>query len=278
MDPEPTFTHELTEAVRAHYDRVSPLYHRFWGEHIHHGYWQNGESVSEAQRRLIEKMAEVANVGRGARVLDVGCGLGGSSLWLARNLGCSVEGLTISPVQQAIASRRAKKMGISDAVHFKVADANDMVLADPPFDVVWVIECSEHLYDKRRFIRTCHGALGQDGALAVCAWVDKGDSSPEHRGVISAICDSMVCPSLGRFGDYESWMREAGFPTVDARDISDRVARTWDACARIAERKDVQTLAKTLDGRTRRFVQSFGLMQKAYRAGILGYGMFVARR
>jgi tocopherol O-methyltransferase len=84
--------HFNMEAVREHYDRLSVFYRALWGEHIHHGYWEDVETPSTAQEKLIERLASLAGIKPGSRVLDVGCGLGGSALWLARHLGCSVLG------------------------------------------------------------------------------------------------------------------------------------------------------------------------------------------
>src|SRR5215469_10285205 len=107
-----------SENIRRHYDRLSRFYRLFWGDHLHHGYWENGESVPRAQVQLIERLAERAAIPRGARVLDIGCGLGGSAIWLAEHLECDVTGLTISPVQARMASAKAKSRGLSDRVRF----------------------------------------------------------------------------------------------------------------------------------------------------------------
>ena len=73
------------EKVREHYDRMSPYYHSLWGEHIHHGYWIRGdESKETAQVQLIEHLARAAGIPQGAKILDVGCGFGASSIYLAR--------------------------------------------------------------------------------------------------------------------------------------------------------------------------------------------------
>src|SRR5256885_1436350 len=113
-------TDETTRFVREHYDGVSRLYRTFWGEHIHHGYWEADEPLEVAQRRLIERLATQAGIERGSRVLDVGCGLGGSSLWLAENLDCEVIGLTLSPVQAKSATARAARRNLSGRVRFRV--------------------------------------------------------------------------------------------------------------------------------------------------------------
>ncbi|MBA3765622.1 MAG: methyltransferase domain-containing protein [Acidobacteria bacterium] len=198
------------DLIRDHYDRLSVFYRALWGEHLHHGYWEDGESGSHrgqpamgtqspaaAQVKLVERLAERVGVLRGSRVLDVGCGLGGSSLWLAREFDCSVLGITISPVQAAMAREKASAEGLNGRVRFEVADANHLDLTPESFDVVWVIECSEHLTDKERFIAQCGRVLKPDGVLALCAWLatEKSDS-PAHGHLVADVCRGMLCPQL----------------------------------------------------------------------------------
>src|SRR5262245_65375902 len=110
----------LLGPIRRHYDRLSLFYRAFWGQHIHHGLWENDEPPEVAQVNLIRRLASRAGIPQGARVLDVGCGLGASSLWLARALGCSVLGITISPVQARMAERRARREGLHARARFAV--------------------------------------------------------------------------------------------------------------------------------------------------------------
>ena len=128
-------------------------------------------------------------------MLDVGCGLGGSSIWLARNLKCTVLGLTISPVQLEIATRRARRHGLSGQVQFRLQDANDLC-NENEFDCVWVIECSEHLFDKTGFISQAAAALRPRGVLALCAWLRAdGPLANSGRDLIDRVCRGMLCPS-----------------------------------------------------------------------------------
>ena len=101
--------HVEIDHIRRHYDRLSLLYRFFWGEHIHHGYWDAEFTPAQAQVRLMERLAEEAHVKRGAKVLDIGCGLGGSAFWLADKFACEVTGMTISPVQARMASKKRKR-------------------------------------------------------------------------------------------------------------------------------------------------------------------------
>src|SRR5882762_1830174 len=77
--------HNDKRKIVEHYDFVSPYYHSLWGEHLHHGYWIRGDESKEvAQLQLTEYLAELANIRTGSAVLDIGCGFGASSLYLAR--------------------------------------------------------------------------------------------------------------------------------------------------------------------------------------------------
>ncbi|HYH86777.1 MAG TPA: methyltransferase domain-containing protein [Pyrinomonadaceae bacterium] len=269
--------HASVDSVRDHYDRLSAFYRALWGEHIHHGYWEDGETPFAAQVKLVERLAARARVPPNASVLDVGCGLGGSSLWLARNLGCSVLGLSISPVQVALATERARAEKLDDRARFKVFDANRLGLLGETFDVVWVIECSEHLADKARFILDCARALKPGGALALCAWL-KADppASPGHARLVTEVCRGMLCPQLASARDYTGWMRACGLERIEAEDITRHVEGTWARCASIVGRPEIKLMLRATDERTRRFVESFAAIRRAYSVGAMAYGMFTA--
>jgi tocopherol O-methyltransferase len=265
-----------TEAVRRHYDRLSAYYHALWGEHIHHGYWEGEAAPDVAQVRLTERLAERARIRPGSRVLDVGCGLGGSSRWLARQLGCSVLGITVSPVQADIAARLTREQGLAGRVDFQVMDACQLPQLGERFDAVWVIECSEHLADKERFIQDCAQTLRPGGTLALCAWTAAAEPSPEQLRLIWAICRGMCCPSLANQAEYVGWMQQAGLVDVVAEEIGARVQHTWSRCSELVQRPWVQGLLRVTDPATREFVATFSLMRQAFSSGALGYGMITA--
>src|SRR5215470_16310266 len=112
------------EKVRDHYDRMSPYYHSLWGEHIHHGYWIRGdESKETAQVQLIEHLAEAARVQPDAQILDVGCGFGASSIYLARRYRAKATGITISTVQVEMANKAASTAGVNASFLLMDAEA-----------------------------------------------------------------------------------------------------------------------------------------------------------
>ena len=122
-----------------------------WGPHIHHGLWSAKESPQLAQRQLTEQMAQLAKIQPGSRIVDIGCGMGGSSMWLANNLACEVTGVTISSVQQRWATASALCSRTRPRPRFFRADAEEIQFEPAGYDVVWSIECTEHLFDKASF-------------------------------------------------------------------------------------------------------------------------------
>src|SRR5215472_5978514 len=121
------------DKVRDHYDRISPYYHSLWGEHIHHGYWIRGdESKETAQLQLIQHVAQAADIQRNVKILDVGCGFGGSSIYLARKYDAEATGITISQIQVEMANKGAAEAGVN--ARFLLMDAEAMTFQSP-FDV-----------------------------------------------------------------------------------------------------------------------------------------------
>jgi tocopherol O-methyltransferase len=278
MPQSPEFEIDNDE-VRKHYDRLSFFYKLLWGEHLHHGYWQDDESIQRAQVQLMEQLAAKARIPRGAEVLDIGCGLGGSAFWLADQFDCKVTGLTISPVQARMANQRTERRGDDSRLQFLVVDAN---LWQPSFqsvDVIWIMESSEHFRDKKNFFERCAYALKPGGVLAVCAWLrgEKGSSDREQK-LVETIGRAMFSASLDTLSEYANWMTKAGLDVETAQDITQNIKPTWEYCSRTINRRPWKWLVKLADKPTRRFVKSFPLMTEAYATGAMAFGLFAARK
>jgi tocopherol O-methyltransferase len=267
------------DRVRKHYDRLSFFYRMFWGEHLHHGYFNGGETEERAQVQLMEQLAQRAAIPRGATVLDIGCGVGGSAMWLAEQFHCDVTGMTISPVQARMATRRAKSRGLEARVRFEVTDANRWRPVPASFDAIWIMESSEHFPDKKNFFERCVQALNPGGTLAVCAWLRRdGPMPPGEQALVSTVAEAMMSASLDSLSSYRAWMAEAGLRVIASEDITARVTPTWDHCARLGANPVIRFLVGFTGGPTRRFVRAFPLMQEAYRSGAMAFGLFAAKK
>ena len=271
--------------IRWHYDFTTAFYRLLWGRHIHHGLWEPnhgpaiGESPLAAQIHLINTLATKASIGAGQRVLDVGCGMGGSSIHLARERHCDVTGITLSPVQKIWATSSAMLSGVRRRTRFRRADAERIEFAPNEFDAVWSVECTEHLFDKPAFFRKAATWLKPGGRMAICAWLAGSNSgTPDGHEQVRKVCENFLCPSLGSEADYVEWMTAGGLEMVEVSDWTDQVLATWEICERRVRRTGMRWLAKLADRQTQAFLDHFETILNAYRSRAMGYGCFVARK
>lgn len=266
-------------SIRSHYELSTLFYWLLWGRHIHHGLWHGDETPAVAAQQLTDTLCELAQIERGQSVLDVGCGMGGSSIHLARQLGCAVTGVTLSQVQRTWASTTARWRGVSGRTRFLRQDAETLQIPEGTFDRVWSIECTEHLFDKPEFFRNVSRWLKPGGRVAICAWL-AGDGLEDtgRAQLVYDVCEGFVCPSLGSFDDYRGWMEEAGLQVETTRDWTDQVAQTWAICRDRVARSKVRWLARLVDQETVLFLDRFDTILEAYRTYAMRYGCLVATK
>ena len=264
------------DKVREHYDRMSPYYHSLWGEHIHHGYWIRGdESKETAQEQLIEHLAQAAAIPAGAKILDVGCGFGASSIYLARKHGADATGITISQVQVDMANQAAANAGVK--AKFLLMDAEAMTFADS-FEVIWSVESISHYQDIPRFFASASALLRPGGTLAITDWFKKKGLTPrEHKKFLHDLEHGMMV-ELQTMEDYAGHMASAGLEVTRSEVLNKHCAKTWDFCLDII--KDKALWAAALQNGTDfvRFLRAFKDMRAGYASGNFVYGLMVAKK
>jgi len=263
--------------IRFHYDLATAFYRLLWGPHIHHGLWDADETPAEAQVRLIEAAAARVGIRAGDRVVDIGCGMGGSSVYLARQFGCDVTGITLSPVQRFWASCGARFRGAGKQTRFVRADAEKIDFPAESLDVVWSVECTEHLFDKRAFFAKAARWLKPGGRMMICAWLSGREPLDDgQRQCVYDVCEGFLCPSLGTDEDYRGWMEAAGLEFRSYDDWTDRVVETWEICRRRVERSGVRKLSAIINRNMTLFLDRFTTILDAYRTGAMRYGCLTA--
>ena len=121
---------------------------------IHFGYWdERTHTHADALNHLNAALAARVGIPRGARILDAGCGVGGSAIWLARTFDVQVIGIT--PVSSQVERARGfgVERGVSDRVRFAKEDYLHTSFPDASFDVTWAVESICHAADKAAFYR-----------------------------------------------------------------------------------------------------------------------------
>jgi tocopherol O-methyltransferase len=259
-----------------HYDVASPYYHSLWGEHIHHGYWIRGdESKETAQIQLIEHLAQLANISPGARILDIGCGFGGSSLYLAKKYGASTTGITISPVQVQMAKEAAAKTNLDAS--FLLMDAEDMRFAQP-FDVLWSVESISHYQDPRKFFASAAKLLKPGGCFALTDWFQKENiSSADRRKFIEPIEKGMMVELRG-MDEYDDFLESSDLHVLHRQDLTRNCAKSWDIGMDLIKGKSFWSVAAKLGTEFFTYMKAFHAMRAGFSSGNFVCGLFVAKK
>jgi len=183
----------LKDRIARHYDDLSPFYKDIWGVHIHHGYWKTGtERKEEAQEQLIRELVGRAGLKPGCRILDVGCGLGGSAMFLSRHLGAHVTGITISAAQVEIGNALAQQAGAD--VRLLHMDAEALALEER-FDVVWSVEAISHLHRRGDCFRSFGRVLRDGGKMVIADWLKSPAATPDdERRFLAPLEQAMLVP------------------------------------------------------------------------------------
>ncbi len=264
------------QKIAAHYDLVSPYYLSRWGEHIHHGYWIRGsESKETAQLQLTEHLATLANIPEGATVLDLGCGFGASSIYLARKYGARPTGITISPVQVEMA-REAAEAAKVDA-EFLLMDAEALHFPQP-FDVLWSIESISHYHDRRSFFANAAKFLKPGGVFALTDWFKKPGLSPAQTHKFIEPIERGMLVELETMDDYRSYLVAGGLEVIDRQELTRQCAKTWDLSLEMIRDRSVWVQAAKYGKDFLNYLKAFRAMRQGFRSGNFVYGLFVARK
>lgn len=165
----------------------------YWGEHIHLGHYSREErekgagtllgchvkDFKKAKLDFVDEMLRWSGAEKPRKILDVGCGIGGTTRHLAKLFPeAEVTGITLSSSQVRRATELAEQAGLKN-VHFQVMDALDMEFEPDTFDLVWACESGEHMPDKKKYVESMTRVLKPSGKIAIATWCQR-ETPPEY--------------------------------------------------------------------------------------------------
>lgn len=281
-------TDELKSDAEKHYDDCYRDYLFAWCNRenlaLHYGYW-DAQTTSHHQALLNKNqiLYELAEISSSDHVLDAGCGIGGSTIWMAKHFNNQVTAITISKQQAKYAQQHAKRLGVSELVDFKVSDFCATPFSDESFDVIWGLESVCHALNKADFLKEAYRLLRPGGRIVVCdGFILRREFTEEEWRDIVTCLNGWAVPNLCARDEFYQLLEQNKFQKIAFKDITTETQPSSDYMYKVAKRlQPVQKITQWLGLRSKAQTANFnvGLSQhRLFKYKLVEYGIFTATK
>jgi len=215
--------------VQRYYDRHTPGFIAFGqggGDGvIHRAVWGPGardrrEALHYVEDQIAEVIGRLPRTAEPVHAVDLGCGVGASLCYLAEGLPIRGTGITLSPVQAELATRRIAKCGLSKRVVCIESDYCNLPRELGPADVAYAIESFVHGPDPVRFFAQCRQLVRPGGTLVICDDFKRPTDDRDAARAIEQFCAGWHINALVQRGELQALARAAGFEHESTSDLS----------------------------------------------------------
>lgn len=208
-----------------YYDLSEVHYRLHWNmdksRSLHYGYWDaSTKNFHEALLNINKIIAQHAHISKEDNALDAGCGVGGSAIWMAKNIGCKVTGITLSERQVTLATDSAKKENIDHLVNFLLKDYTATGFENNSFDVIWAIESVCYVKNKSEFLKEAYRILKPGGRLVVVDIYKKENVEGKDADWMQRLAHGWAIEEHTSKEKFEQQLVETGFAIKDIEDAS----------------------------------------------------------
>jgi len=216
--------------IARYYDLSERHYRLFWNldksRSLHYGYWDSStRNFHEALLNINRVLAEKADIKKGEKVLDAGCGVGGSAIWLACERNCLVTGISLNNGQVEKARASAREANLNN-VQFEQNDYLDTGYPPRSFDVIWGIESVCYAKDKKMFLREAFRLLKDNGRVIVADFFKTKNLQDHAAQQMKKFTSSWAINDFAVLEDFLQHAREVGFRTVESENITPAIMRS----------------------------------------------------
>ncbi|MGD0976958.1 MAG: methyltransferase domain-containing protein [Minisyncoccia bacterium] len=252
---------------------------------MHFGIWdENVHNHKEALLNENRALAEIASLTSNDYVIDLGCGYGTTAIWLAKNIGCRVVGITISEKQVEEAKKAAEIHKVSHLTDFRVMDFNKTDFPDATFNVAIAIESICHASDESKVLKENYRILKPNGRLAIADGYlakDKNTLTPKEQEIAKICFEGVHVPPLPERKEFEQWLVETGFSGIKWFDKTQSILKISNKISSLA--KILYPISKIMGllgirSISTPHVKAFINQYYAWRDGLGVYGVFYGEK
>ena len=206
-----------------YYDVVTDFYEFGWGRSFHFAPRVPGESFTASLVRHEHYLAHKLGLGPGMVVADLGCGVGGPLLEIARFSGARIVGVNSNAYQLKHARKYARKAELTHLAEFMHCDFLEVDAPDGSFDAVYSIEATCHAPDKISIYGEVFRLLKPGACFAAYEYcmTERFDAEDPHHLKVKA--DLQLGGGLLLIDDQQTVndaLRSVGFEVLETRDLS----------------------------------------------------------
>lgn len=264
------------------YDIYCKIYLEVWKNYgnlsLHVGLYDNDGEV-QSHDRSIEKMnrfiANLAQIKESDLILDAGCGVGGSSIWFAKNYKARIVGISLSEKEVNLAKKFAKEKFI-EKVEFKVMDYHKTNFSSGIFDTVLAIESVCYSVKKRQFLDECFRLLKPYGKIVITDYfhTDNPMTNQQRKAIerVNGDFSIQICSMI----QFKEQLKN--FQDVKIFDLTSNVSKFY-----VKELKQIQKLYLNTksEGKKKYMKREVGKLAhelKCLQQGLIKYGVIFAQK
>ena len=282
--------YESVNSVASSYDSWTNdrLLENLWGEHIHLGFYEKPRLKKDFRKAKIDFVHELVHwsgmnkLPKGSRVLDVGCGIGGSARILSNDYGFDVVGISISQEQ----IKRANELTNNhNFCRFEVMNALDLKFPKGSFDGVWSVEAGPHIIDKQKFADEMLRVLRPGGFLAIADWNQRDSTKYPlnflERFIMNQLLIQWTHPEFSSIEGFTNNLLNSPYcgSAVESSNWTEFTIQSWNESIYEGFRRPSSILKLGLRSLFKAFreIPTILMMRWSFSKGLMKFGVFKSR-